>query len=309
MNSGTLPAARVCYAPQLKDYLPHTDEEPLSWQLPSYGRAWARLTVRDALRPLIAQPSPTPDRVLAEAREIMARLETAIPAWTAAVETFATCVAPQIEDRIEATTQSDYEAALVEVLDREFFGRFAPDRAGSGSWAEADRVIRTSLRDLKDRGYVNVEDVVCLQQGTLLDPPIEIRAVRLGLAKFAHDAALGPCPTPEERRLEELRLAGEVEAIFGIRGLVQAWVVNEGQAIEDLEHARAGSIAEAPQAMTATLWNVLRVPLPVWQFLGDFLGRDGTPAPGTRQERQPGPRHTLSLPQWLSGSGGALRSD
>lgn len=242
-------------------------------QLPSYGRAWARLTVHDALRPLIAQPSPTPHRVLAEAREIMARLEAALPAWWGkAVEIFGARIAPQLEDRIEATDQSDYEAALVEVLDREFFGPLAPAR--SGPWAEADRVIRTSLRDLKERGYADVDDIVFLQRETLLDLPIEIRAVRLGLAKFAYDVALGPCPTPEERRREELCLAHEVEVIFGIRGLVCAWAGNETQEVEDLKRAWDRSIAPVPEAMITTLWNVLRLPLPVWQFMGDFLGRD-----------------------------------
>ena len=272
MNPAPPPVARVCYAPQLEDYLPHTDKLRLSWQLPAYGRAWARLTAHDALRPLIAQPSATPVQVLTEAREIMARLEAAIPAWSEAVEIFATHIAPQLEDRIEVLPGENYEATLVAVLDREFFGPLAPHR--SGAWADADRVIHTSLRDIKDRGYIDVEDTVWLQRDTLLDLPIEIRAVRLGLAKFAHDVALGPCSTLEERRRAELCLAREVEAIFGITGLVRAWAKNEPQRIEDLENAWDGHIAEAREARITTLWNLLRLPLSVWQFMGDFLGRD-----------------------------------
>lgn len=56
----------------------------------------------DALRPLIAQPSSTPAQVLSLAQDVTARVEAALPAWSAAVEDFATRVAPQLEDCIEA---------------------------------------------------------------------------------------------------------------------------------------------------------------------------------------------------------------
>ena len=251
--------------PSLEHYLPLSGAGISSWFDLDHRNTIARTALHRALRPLLEQPCQSPACVLAEARATIAQIEAAWPAWSDALEQFACAAEPAPHAEQDELPDSGCAPRTLQRAD--FFARYAPLR--SGVWAAADRVIWDALQDLTAR--CTMPDLR-LRDHLSTQLPIEIRAYRLGLAKFEFDLAVSVCPPPALRRREELRLAQQVQDIFGLTGLIREWDRNGSLPLHALRYDTRIFHQGTPEQVMKMLWHSLRVPLCVWAYMDDQYG-------------------------------------